>query len=103
MKKLILLIFLLLLASGCAQENKTQAPLVTKEEKGFASQKEGVTNEIPTEPKMKDGKLEQLSVSREDLLDIIAIRSWGFSVYDPAQGTVDYFTPTGRFLGRITQ
>jgi hypothetical protein len=103
MKKLIFLIFLLLLASGCAQENKTKIPSVMKEERSFELQKEGFTSEIPTEPKMKNGKLEQLSVSREDLLDIIATRSWGFSVFDPLQGTVDYFTPTGRFLGRITQ
>ena len=62
MKKLIFLIFLLLLASGCAQENKTQAPSAVNEEKGLTSQKKDVTNEIPTEPKMKNGKLEQLSV-----------------------------------------
>jgi hypothetical protein len=102
MKKLILFFSLLLCVSGCAQEKKGIAPSVMNEKKGLALQEKQIVNEVPTEPEMKDGKLEvPISVSRESLEDIITTRSWGFSVYDPRQETVDYYTATGRFLGRI--
>jgi len=102
MKRIIFLPFLVLFICGCAQEKKPPAAQVMNEAKGEAMQKANLINEIPVEPEMKEGRLvPPLSISRESLEDIISSRSWGFSVYDPRSGNVDYYTPTGRFLGRV--
>ena len=103
MRNLLLIFSVALIAAGCAQEKKPPVAQVMNEEKGEAMQKANLINEMPVEPEMKEGRLvPPLSVSRESLEDILSSRSWGFSVYDPRSGNVDYYTPTGRFLGRIS-
>jgi hypothetical protein len=103
LKNLLLFFTVTLIAVGCAQEKKPSVAQVMNEEKGEAMRKANLINEIPVEPEMKEGKLvPPLSVSRESLEDILSSRSWGFSVYDPRSGNVDYYTPTGRFLGRVS-
>jgi len=100
---LLLILSVVFIAVGCAQEKKPAATQVMSEEKGEAMRKANLINEIPTELEMKEGRLvPPLSISRESLEDILSSRSWGFSVYDPKSGNVDYYTPTGRFLGRIS-
>lgn len=93
----------IIFVSGCAQEKKPSAMQVMNEEKGRAMQKANFINEVPVEPEMKEGRLvPPLSVSRESLEDIASSRSWGFSVLDPRSETIDYYTSTGRFLGRVS-
>jgi len=100
---LLLILSTVFIAAGCAQEKKPPATQVMNKEKGEAMQKANLINEIPTEPEMKEGRLvPPLSVSRENLEDIILSHSWGFSVFDPRSETIDYYTSTGRFLGRVS-
>ena len=104
MRNLFLIFFVALIAAGCAQEKKSPDVVVMNKEKGEAMQKANLINEIPVEPEMKEGRLvPPLSISRESLEDILSSRSWGFSVFDPRSESVDYYTSTGRFLGRTIQ
>ena len=103
MNKVLLIAVLLFFVSGCAQEKKPPAAQVMNEAKGEAMRKANLIKEVPVEPEMKEGRLvPPLAVSRASMEDIISSCSWGFSVYDPRAGNVDYYTSTGRFLGRVS-
>lgn len=76
MRVMITPLLLVCVLLGCSQAQKTTA--LTKNEENKAT-------------------ITAQSVEGGDA--IIQAGAWGFSVYDPSMGQVDYFTSKGSFLG----
>ena len=112
MKKVLLLFIVVFLISGCEMPKETamdttEETEVLAEDSSALSEESFVVLEKTLEETLKEvkveavvlAKAEEVSVSRT-ADEIIKENRWGFSIYDPEAGTIDYYASDGGYLGK---
>lgn len=108
MKKILLLFIFIFLISGCEMPKDTTLD-TTEEADALVEDSSALTDEsfIVLEKTLEEVKVEavvlakgeEISVSRT-AEEIIKENRWGFSIYDPETGIIEYYASEGGFLGK---
>lgn len=112
MRRMVLLLLFVFVVFGCEMPEDTAMEMteetdVLVEESSSLPEESSVALEETIETTSEEIKVEAIVLAKKEEMpisrtaeEIIKENRWGFSIYDPETGTIEYYASKGGYLGK---
>ena len=112
MRKMVFLLLFVFVVFGCEMPKDTTLDTtedtdVLAEDNSVLTEESSVALEKAIEDTLEEVKVEAIVLSKSKEVpisrtveEIIKENRWGFSIYDPETGAIEYYASKGKFLGK---